>query len=535
MVQDHGVQICGKDKRVLKVSTDASAKGKVRKTPSNARWRPLPRTLLFHWNLSRALLLKPCIGSACSLSQSMLASDGAFIGMAPTSNMDRYFGASRVRRLRGLFILLLLGVFVSVWCTQTAAAQAGATQAGAGLRMLRTFFPSIHAQYTQHAYETPVRERSFGGNRSDAPFYDQYGPLHVIVISDLNSSYGSTDYRTGVHDAVQEIIARRPDVVISAGDMVAGQRHGLDYRAMWQGFHDAVTLPLKQAGIPLLVTAGNHDGPRTPRYAYQRELYIDEWTRHKPKVTFIDDTHYPEFYAVAMGATFIVAIDASTVGALDTEQMRWLERQLRAAEDFPVKIVFGHVPMWAVSRGREREIIGDDELEALFEKYRVDGFIAGYDHAYYPGVRGTVRYISTPALGTGLRHLLAPKQQRSPRGFVEFFTGVNGGIYDLESWKVPDFQEIDDRATLPMKVGSGRAPLVRDDLVEMDRRSTSFRHGGVITVPVDPRAVSEKDLRSLAHPAPSKAGAPRDKTGRPARRSNESSGQRALPADLFRD
>lgn len=405
-------------------------------------------------------------------------------------------------------------------------------------RVIRAMFPSLDVTYANAADETPKRDRNYGGNRQAAPAADALGPLHVMVISDLNSSYGSTDYRSGVHDAVQEIIRRRPDVVISSGDMVAGQRHGLDYRAMWQGFHDAVTLPLKQAGIPLLVTAGNHDGPRSRRYAYQREIYIDEWTMHRPKVNFVDDTHYPEFYSVAMGSTFLIGVDASTVGSLGREQMRWLEAQLKKAEEFPVKIVFGHVPMWAVSRGREREIIGDDDLVELLERYEVDAFIAGHDHAYYPGVRGRVRYIAAPALGTGPRHLLAPNQTRSPRGFLEFFTGVNGGIYDLESWVVPDFQKVDRREDLPPKVGAGRGPLVRDDLVDMEMRSEAFRHGGVLTEAVDPddhakkasRATATKDSGDDAKdPTPSPSRAPATQPARPAH------GSRALPSDLFDD
>lgn len=406
-------------------------------------------------------------------------------------------------------------------------------------RVIRAFFPTLDVCYADPVDETPTRERNYGGNSADAPVGDSQGPLRVMVISDLNSSYGSTDYRSGVHDAVQEIIRRRPDVVLSSGDMVAGQRHGLDYRAMWQGFHHAVTLPLEQAGIPLLVTSGNHDGPRSRRYAYQREIYIDEWSKHRPKVTFVDDTHYPEFYSVAMGPTFLIAVDASTVGSLGRQQMRWLETQLKKAKDFPVKIVFGHVPMWAVSRGREREIIGDDALVDLLEAHDVDAFIAGHDHAYYPGVRGRIRYIAAPALGTGPRHLLAPNQKRSPRGFLEFYTGVNGGIYDLESWVVPDFQKVDQRESLPPKVGAGRSPLVRDDLVDMELRSEEFRHGGVLREAVDPqdhdpqkstkKSARKSKGKAVQESTPSPSRAP---ATQPARSPRDA---RALPSDLFED
>lgn len=433
--------------------------------------------------------------------------------------------------------------------------------------VIQSFFPALDVRIRKHLGATPVRVRSYGGNSEHAPIADARGALHVMVISDLNSSYGSTTYRSGVHDAVEEIIRRRPDVVISGGDMVAGQRHGLDYRAMWQGFHDAVTRPLEQAGIPLLVTAGNHDGPHSRQYRYQREIYKDEWNIHRPKVTFVDDTHYPEYYSVAMGPVLFISVDSSTVGSLGGSQMPWLEAQLKNAQDFPVKIVFGHVPLWAVSRGREREIIGDEALEALLERYEVDAFIAGHDHAYYPGARGNVRYIAAPALGTGPRHLLAPNQNRSPRGFLEFFAGVNGGIYDLESWRVPDFQRIDAREDLPPKVGRGRAPLVRDDLAGMDLRSDAYDQTPAISETSGAESAasesSSRTTKTMRTPqsrreSPRASKAPRASTGdentlnqaasssdkdkesrdrkrRPSTFDGRGGGRRALPADLFDD
>ena len=50
------------------------------------------------------------------------------------------------------------------------------------------------------------------------------GALDVVVISDLNGSYGSVRYDARVKNAVARIIEMDPDLVISTGDMVAGQR-----------------------------------------------------------------------------------------------------------------------------------------------------------------------------------------------------------------------------------------------------------------------------------------------------------------------
>ena len=47
--------------------------------------------------------------------------------------------------------------------------------------------------------------------------------LRVGLISDLNSSYGSISYIPSVHQGVERLIALQPDLVVCAGDMVAGQ------------------------------------------------------------------------------------------------------------------------------------------------------------------------------------------------------------------------------------------------------------------------------------------------------------------------
>ncbi|MEA5417518.1 metallophosphoesterase, partial [Synechococcus sp. BA-132 BA5] len=60
----------------------------------------------------------------------------------------------------------------------------------------------------------------------------------LVLISDLNGSYGSTTYVAEVHRGVALIPPLRPDLVICAGDMVAGQKAGLGRQrlaAMWAG------------------------------------------------------------------------------------------------------------------------------------------------------------------------------------------------------------------------------------------------------------------------------------------------------------
>ena len=91
-------------------------------------------------------------------------------------------------------------------------------------RLLDTLAPSLRGWVQEELYTQWTRSPHYAGNSVLPGPDDPRRELHVIVIADLNSSYGSTDYRADVHRAVDEIIARRPDVVLTTGDMVAGQR-----------------------------------------------------------------------------------------------------------------------------------------------------------------------------------------------------------------------------------------------------------------------------------------------------------------------
>ena len=75
--------------------------------------------------------------------------------------------------------------------------------------------------------------------------------LRVAVISDLNGSYGSTQYEAGVAATIERLVELRPDLVISTGDMVAGQRlhpplGRAAVEAMWSAVHAQVSEPVRE-------------------------------------------------------------------------------------------------------------------------------------------------------------------------------------------------------------------------------------------------------------------------------------------------
>jgi len=293
-------------------------------------------------------------------------------------------------------------------------------------------------------------------------------PLRVAVISDLNGSYGSTHYESTVDGAVQRIVALKPDFVISTGDMVAGQRKPHLTRdqveAMWQAFHSHVSEPLAKAGIPLAVTPGNHDGSAYHGFELERRIYGEQWSARRPAVSFVDAAHYPYYYAFAAGDALFVALDATTLGELAPEQMAWL-RDLLAQHGgkYKQRIVFNHVPLWPFAQGRESEYIGDPALENLLREARVDLYLSGHHHAFYPGHKDGIHLVSQSCVGAGPRRLIG-SAQRSPRSIT--LIEVGGDALRLAALEGPDFTRPIDWRTLPERIRSPAAELIRADLVK---------------------------------------------------------------------
>ena len=284
-------------------------------------------------------------------------------------------------------------------------------------------------------------------------------PFTVGVIADLNSSYGSTTYTDNVHDALSRIVDLSPDLVLSAGDMVAGQKAELDYEAMWEAFHDAVSTPLESAGIPFAITPGNHDASAYSGYEGERSIYQSQWLARRPELDFVDEEDYPFNYSFNFSGTLFVSLDATKVGKLGQEQMSWLEQQVSA--DYQHKIIFSHVPLYPFAEGMEEATIGDEDLEAMLIDNGVDLWISGHQHAYYPGRRQALRLVGMACLGTGRRPLIG-ESETSPASFV--LLEVTEATIVVDAYGGEDFTEVVLRDSLPSSVGSGDTTIWRDDL-----------------------------------------------------------------------
>lgn len=289
----------------------------------------------------------------------------------------------------------------------------------------------------------------------------------IVVISDINGRYASTDYHPRVATAIHRIIELEPDLVISTGDMVAGQRPSpklqrAELITMWESFHSSVQNPLEQAGIPLIMTPGNHDASAYPGFELEREAYSRYHSKNPPSIELNEGGNFPYNFAAEVSGTLLVSLDATKAGALDDVQISWLEEQLCNSRPYRTKILFGHLPLQPIAIGRQSDVIRDPALEGLMVAGDVSAYINGHHHAYYPGVRKGIDMLSMGNLGGNQRRLVGTEMKT---GFTFSLLEIDeAGTVRISAYTGPDFSRPLDIRTLPDYIGQGTDRLQRKDI-----------------------------------------------------------------------
>jgi hypothetical protein len=258
--------------------------------------------------------------------------------------------------------------------------------------------------------------RSPRGSATAIPRGDQ----RIVLISDLNASYGSTSYIPQVHQGVALVRQLKADLVLCAGDMVAGQKLGLaaaHLDAMWQAFERQVLLPIRAAGEPFAPAMGNHDasssrGPQGYTFALERERAARFWRARQNALglSLVEASRFPFRYSLRQGDLFAVVIDASSA-LVPAEDWSWAEAQLAStvARGARLRLLIGHLPPFGLSQGRDRpgEVLHQpDRLLGLMQRQGVHLYVSGHQHVWYPSRVGGVNLLSLGAMGSGPRRLL---------------------------------------------------------------------------------------------------------------------------------
>ncbi|MCM1984160.1 metallophosphoesterase family protein [Lyngbya confervoides] len=289
------------------------------------------------------------------------------------------------------------------------------------------------------------------------------GDVRIVVISDLNSQYGSTTYAPEVHRALAIIPDWQPQLVLCGGDMIAAQSKALStdqVQQMWAAFDRTVATPLRQAQIPFGFTLGNHDasGFQTASgqytFARDRDLARSYWQRSRQAcgLNFVDAAHFPFYYTFQLKHLFCLVWDASTA-QISRNQLDWVESSLAQAPPESVRLVIGHLPLYAVAEQKNKpgEVLHHAEaLRSLLERHGVHTYISGHHHAYYPAEKGKLHLLYAGALGGGPRSLmgstLAPYKSMSVVDIYLALRRTRTTTYNLATL------EIVDHRTLPSQI-----------------------------------------------------------------------------------
>ena len=302
------------------------------------------------------------------------------------------------------------------------------------------------------------------------------GDVRIILISDLNSAYGSTDYIDQVKQAIAFVPDWEPDLVLCSGDMVAAQDNALtttQIAAMWQGFDKYIAAPIRQAKLPFGFTIGNHDASgslSSGQYAFERDrnAATKYWNdpKHDPNLNFVDRAGFPFYYSFSQNDIFFLIWDASTAN-IPSEQLKWAEKSLASevAQKSKLRIAIGHLPLYAVAKGRDTAgnyLDNAENLRALLEKYNVHTYISGHHHAYYPAHKGKLELLHAGVLGDGPRRLLSgnltPSRTVTAIDIKLATAETIYTTYDMDTLKVVD------QSTLPRFIDAPNGRITRRDI-----------------------------------------------------------------------
>lgn len=306
--------------------------------------------------------------------------------------------------------------------------------------------------------------------------------VRLVVISDLNSAYGSTTYDPEVDRAIALMPVWQPDAVVCSGDMVAGQKRSLtvaQVNAMWQAFDDHVAAPLRRQGIPYGFTLGNHDASSARGqhnqfiFQQERDLASAYWhaPAHDPGVNFIDRTDFPFFYTFEQNGVFFMAWDGSS-SQIPADKLAWVEAALssEAAQSAKARMVLSHLPLYGVAQQRDRpgEVLANaPRLQEILERHGVHTLISGHQHAYYPAHRGNLQLLHAGLLGSGPRPLIDGPPTRWKGLTVIDIDFADPALTTYTTYDITTLQPVDD-TTLPRFLVSHNGLILRRDVPYSD-------------------------------------------------------------------
>ena len=239
------------------------------------------------------------------------------------------------------------------------------------------------------------------GNRTAAQGPASENDSFQFVI--LGDRTGET--QPGVYERVwQEAAAENPAFVLSVGDSIQGLNE-TTAETEWRQFAQILS-PYRR--FALFLAPGNHD-----IWSVRSEALFLKYAAHT--------SHYGFDHAQA----HFTILDNSRSDDLSPEELQFLQTDLEAHKDQPVKFIVSHRPSWLVDAMFQNSSF---RLHQLAKKYGVQYVIAGHLHQMLDIDLEGVKYVSMASAGG---HLRGTEQYRDGWFFGYALVGVRGHAVDL--------------------------------------------------------------------------------------------------------
>ncbi|PZU98432.1 MAG: metallophosphoesterase [Pseudanabaena sp.] len=394
------------------------------------------------------------------------------------------------RSLLRTFLGIIIGLVatISLHACQTEPNAPSSPNAAVNSEANKVVVPSKPEDEPKKAVVLPPATKAIVDRVANGLYNPPRGDVRLAVISDLNSAYGSTDYEPEVDKAINLLPFWQPDLVACSGDMVAGQYPSLteeQMKAMWAAFDDHVASPLRKAKLPYGFTVGNHDASSARSvagkflFSKERDVAAKYWNdpAHDPGVEFVDRFEFPFYYTFKYKDVFFLSWDGSS-DLIPKDKLAWVEKALQSpeAKAAKIKILIGHLPLYAVTVGRDSagEVMSNtEELRAMLERNNVHTYISGHHHGYYPAHKGKLQLLHMGILGAGPRPYL---EGRMPPRKSMTILDINFASPELTTYTTYDMRTMQPIKydELPRSINGHNGMVLRRDL-KMEDLSTSER------------------------------------------------------------
>src|SRR5690606_29751583 len=120
-----------------------------------------------------------------------------------------------------------------------------------------------------------------------------------------------------------------------------------------------------------------------------------------------------------------ISWDASSA-TIQPEVLDWMRGQLRSeeAKSARLRILLGHLPLYAIvaDKNKAGEVIADaDRTLEFFREHRIDVYISGHQHAYFPHIKAACSCSTPAALAVArVRYWDTMKRRRKPMRLLRY-------------------------------------------------------------------------------------------------------------------